>query len=67
MKGKFAEYRATLEAKKEELSERLSQIEKDVRHIEKPLERDFEEQAVERQNDEVLDALDATTREEIEA
>jgi RNA polymerase-binding protein DksA len=44
-------------AKRTELQNRLERITQDVRHARKPLEADWEEQAVERENDEVLDAL----------
>ncbi len=50
----------------EELDERLSKITDDVRHTEKPLDKDFSEQAVETENDQVLDALGNATRNEIE-
>ncbi len=50
----------------EELDERLGKITDDVRHIEKPLEQDFSEQAVETENDQVLDALGNAARTEVE-
>lgn len=50
----------------EELDERLGKITDDVKHIDKPLDQDFSEQAVEAENDEVLDALGNTTRTEVE-
>lgn len=50
----------------EELDDRLGKITDDVKHIDKPLDQDFSEQAVEAENDEVLDALGNTTRAEVE-
>jgi division protein CdvB (Snf7/Vps24/ESCRT-III family) len=41
----------------EELDERLDKITDDIKHVDKPLEQDFSEQAVESENDQVLDAL----------
>jgi RNA polymerase-binding transcription factor DksA len=56
--------REDLTAKRAKLLDRLERITQDVRHVRKPLEADWEEQAVERENDEVLDALgDATCAE----
>jgi len=50
----------------EDLEDRLSKISEDVRHTDKPLDKDFSEQAVEAENDQVLDALGNSTRDEIE-
>jgi RNA polymerase-binding protein DksA len=50
----------------EELDDRLGKITDDVRHVDKPLEQDFSEQAVEAENDEVLDALGNAARVEVE-
>lgn len=49
-----------------ELDERLGKITDDVRHVEHPLDQDFSEQAVEAENDQVLDALGNATRSEVE-
>lgn len=54
-----------LKARRDELAQRLERINQDMRHVKKPLEADFEEQAVERENDEVLDALGKTLRAEL--
>jgi RNA polymerase-binding transcription factor len=48
-----------------EIRNRLERITRDVRHASKPLDPDFEEQAVERENDEVLAALDKSIRAEM--
>lgn len=45
---------------------RLQKITRDVQHQTAPLSADFAEQAVERENDEVLDALDNALRAEME-
>lgn len=50
----------------EELDDRLSKITDDVRHVDKPLDQDFSEQAVEAENDQVLDELGNVTRAEVE-
>lgn len=50
----------------EELDDRLSKITNDVRHVDNPPEHDFSEQAVEAENDEVLDALGNAARDEVE-
>jgi len=50
----------------EELDDRLSKITDDVRHLEKPMEQDFSEQATENENDQVLDALGNAARDEVE-
>lgn len=57
--------RERLMARRAELAQRLERINQDVRHVSKPLETDFEEQVVERENDEVLDALSKTLRAEL--
>jgi RNA polymerase-binding protein DksA len=45
---------------------RLHKITRDVQHKNEPLHADFAEQAVERENDQVLDALDTSIRAEME-
>lgn len=50
----------------EELDERLGKITDDVRHSDHPLAQDFSEQAVEAENDQVLDELGNVTRNEVE-
>ncbi len=62
----YQEVRGHLLDMLEELDERLSKITDDVRHEDKPLDHDFSEQAVEAENDEVLDALGNATRAEVE-
>lgn len=50
----------------EELDDRLGKITDDVRHVNKPPEQDFSEQAVEAENNEVIDALGNAARDEVE-
>jgi DnaK suppressor protein len=45
---------------------RLGKITRDVRHSEEPLLADFADQATQRENDEVLNALDDSMRAELE-
>ena len=63
----FADIRTLLKNKREELSARLNKIKDKIRHSDEPIEADFAEQAVQRENDEVLDAIGMATREEIAA
>ncbi len=49
--------RQDLLKRREQLNQRIHQITQDVRHADGPLPSDFSEQAVERENEEVMDAL----------
>lgn len=60
------EIRAQLLRRKEELLSRLAAIADDAGHTGRPLEKDFEEQAIELENSEVLDVLDKAAREELD-
>ncbi len=60
------EIRARLLRRKEELLSRLQAISEDAGHAGRPLEKDFEEQAIELENSEVLDVLDKAAREELD-
>lgn len=62
----YQEVRSHLLDMLEELDERLDKITADVKHVEQPLDHDFSEQAIEAENDEVLDALGNATRNEVE-
>ncbi|MBT8130681.1 MAG: TraR/DksA C4-type zinc finger protein [Gammaproteobacteria bacterium] len=57
--------RKKLMARREELQKRVQKITDDVRHTSGPLSSDFAEQAVERENEEVLDALGEAGRVEL--
>lgn len=52
-------------ARKNELLERHSRIARKTRHRDEPLPQDFAEQAVELENQELLEALDAEVAEEL--
>jgi RNA polymerase-binding transcription factor DksA len=54
-----------LRMRQAELLERLGRVRADRRHEHGALSADFEEQGVERENDEVLDVLDETERREL--
>ena len=54
-----------LEVRKAELIEKGSRINIGIRHTENELSRNFEDQATERENDEVLDALNEGINKEI--
>lgn len=57
--------RAQLVTLRDELALRLQQITTTIRHADEPPEKDFAEQATERESDEVLDALGDAAREEL--
>jgi len=61
----MSEYRAPLlaqlEARKAELSERLTRLDQDARRATEPLAGDFADQATQSQNDEVVDRLREAT------
>lgn len=46
---------------------RIEEVTNDVRHTDQPLDPDFAEQAVERENEEVMDALGHASRRELAA
>jgi len=56
-----------LRRRRAEILERLERVRTDRRRAKAPLDPDFEEQAVELENDEVLDVLDDVERRELEA
>ena len=58
--------RQRLEERLAQLTERLHKVESDRRRERNPLDPDWEEQAITRQNDEVLDELDAEGHREVE-
>jgi len=58
---------ASLRAKRDEWERRLSKIQADRRRASGPLDRDSSERAIQRENDEALDALDARGRQELKA
>ena len=60
------EIREALLRRRVELQKRVQSIKDDVRHTSGPLSSDFAEQAVERENEEVLDALGEAGRIELQ-
>lgn len=63
---KYQHIRENLLARRAELMSRLERITSDVRHEEEPLSADFAEQATERENEEVMDALGSQARLELQ-
>ena len=57
--------RSILLERREELKKRVKSVKDDIRHTSGPLSSDFAEQAVERENEEVLDALGEAGRVEL--
>lgn len=55
-----------LRARRADLAERLSRVHRDRLRVEAPLSADFAEQAVEQENDDVLDRLEPALRAELE-
>lgn len=61
----FNEIREKLLKRRDELNRRIHEITDNVRHVDGPLPSDFSEQAVEREGEEVLDALGEAGRREL--
>ena len=59
------EFRTLLLAMRDELQRRLNAIESDVRNETNPVSSDSQEQSLERENDEVIDALGNSARAEL--
>ena len=64
--GRYTGIRRRLLERRASLEPRVGRIRSDRRRAQKPLDADWAEQAIERENDPVLDALDASTRSELE-
>lgn len=62
----FQAIRQQLVLRSDEIRCRLEKITREVRHLNQPLNADFAEQAVEAENDQVLDALESSIRAEME-
>ena len=62
----FEELRTLLLHKKDVLEGRISEIDEDIRHVNGPLDPIPDEQAIERENDEVLSALSDIEHRELE-
>lgn len=61
-----ADQKARLIAKKAELEERIDRLSRDQRHADEPVEKDFEEQATQRENDDVVTNLLRESRIELQ-
>ena len=65
--SEYAEQREKLLARLAQLERRVGQLTSDLRHTDHPIEQDFEEQATQRENEDVLGALDDAGRRELVA
>ena len=63
---KYERIRSKLISKRDEIEGRLSKIDQDILHINGAPNPDSGEQAIERENDDVLDALGGIARSELE-
>jgi RNA polymerase-binding transcription factor DksA len=61
----IAAAKSRLESRRTELQQRLARVDADQHHRDEPLVQDFEEQANQTGNDEVLGAIGDTVREEL--
>ncbi len=62
----FDSIRERLRSRQQLLMSRIAQISAEVRHEDMPLPSDFEDQATERENEEVMDALGSAARQELD-
>jgi len=58
----YSAFEKKLHELRNEMTSRISAIDKDVRHREEPVEKDFAEQVTQGENDDVLNALDGEAR-----
>ena len=65
MTSRHQAIRERLLERREQLNQRIHRITQDVMHADGPLPSDFSEQAVERENEEVMDALGEAGRQEL--
>ncbi|MDT8283149.1 MAG: TraR/DksA family transcriptional regulator [Gammaproteobacteria bacterium] len=54
-----------LQALRSELTQRIDSIDTDIHHKKEPVEKDFAEQVTQRENDEVLNAIDEETQQTV--
>ena len=54
-----------LQTLREELTQRVTSIDADIHHKNEPVEKDFAEQVTQRENDEVLNAIDEEAQQTI--
>lgn len=62
----YADQQARLTAKMADLEERIARLARDQRHADEPVEKDFEEQATQRENDDVVTELLRESRIELQ-
>ncbi len=62
----YAAFESKLHTLRDEMTSRISAIDKEVRHREEPVEKDFAEQVTQGENDDVLNALDDEARETVQ-
>jgi DnaK suppressor protein len=55
-----------LQTLREELMNRIEAIDKDIHHKKEPVEKDFAEQVTQRENDEVLNAIDEEAQQTVQ-
>jgi len=58
----YADYETRLHVLRDEMTSRINAIDEDIHHREHSVEKDFSEQVTQRENDEVLGALDHEAR-----
>ena len=61
----YTTYKARLQAMRDEMTSRISALEKDIHHQDQPVEKDFAEQVTQGENDDVLTALDDEARDRV--
>lgn len=64
--SQFEDLRRRLNERYEEIAARLQKVNSDIRHVNQPLDRIMDEQSIELENDDVLEALDDSMRVELE-
>jgi len=62
----YSAFENKLHKLRDEMTSRISAIDKEVRHREEPVEKDFAEQVTQGENDDVLNALDDEARETVQ-
>ncbi|MCE9598628.1 MAG: TraR/DksA C4-type zinc finger protein [Spirochaetia bacterium] len=61
----IADIETSLSKKRQELSDRLIELEQDIRRQKTPLDQDWEEASVQQENDQVVDTLASEIRTEV--
>jgi RNA polymerase-binding protein DksA len=58
----YTAFEARLRTLRDEMTSRISALEKDIHHLDQPVEKDFAEQVTQGENNDVLTALDDEAR-----